>query len=322
MFAMHEPTAEHRLIASIQQWVGGKFIGDDCAVLPGGLVATSDTLVEGTHFDIALTSMQDLGWKSVAVNLSDVAAMGAQATYLLVNLTLPEGFAQGKVRALFEGMVDCARTFRSQIVGGDITRGPHLVITITALGDCHAGGCLRRSTALPGDVVVVSGDFGASAAGLWALRGRQKSFEHCKTKHLRPIPRLVESAMLIERTGSRAALMDASDGLGDALAQIAAQSQVGMRIEMDSVPIHVQTGKAAASAGVMPEDWALYGGEDYELVATLPREIWLPWKETAYNPFTEIGTVDSSGRIELRHPQKGLLPLDLSKSFQHLDGTD
>jgi thiamine-monophosphate kinase len=316
---MQEETAEHRLIASIQQWVGGKFIGDDCAVLPGGLLATSDTLVEGTHFDRALTSMEDLGWKAVAVNLSDVAAMAGHPRHLLVNLTLPQDFPKSKVRALFDGMINCAKTFGAEIVGGDITGGPQLVITVTALGERHEAGCLRRSSAKPGDFIIVTGDFGASAAGLWALQHAKKGFEHCKNKHLRPTPRLVESSALVDRTGSRAALMDASDGLGDALAQISRQSAVGMTVDLETIPVHIETRQAAAAAGVDENEWPLYGGEDYELVATVAPEIWQSWKATAYNPFTAIGRVEPSTHVELLHRKKGSLRLDLTKSFQHLE---
>src|SRR5579885_3060320 len=135
-------TSEQKLIEAIKSWVGESFIGDDCAVLPGRALVTSDSLVEGTHFSLSWTSLADLGWKAVAVNLSDIAAMAGRPRHLVVNLTMPPGFALRQCRELFLSMAGCARAYRSDIVGGDLTCGPLLVLSVTVLGEAHERGCL------------------------------------------------------------------------------------------------------------------------------------------------------------------------------------
>jgi thiamine-monophosphate kinase len=311
-------TAEHRLIENIRHWTGTRFIGDDCAVLPGQLLATCDTLVEGTHFSLASTSLEDLGWKCISVNLSDVAAMAGRPRYLLVAITIPEHVSMADVRRLYTGMQECARLFRSQIVGGDTTAGPVLSVCVTALAEVHEKGCLRRSGAVAEDVIVVSGSWGASAAGLWALQNHRPDFQWCIEAHRRPQPRLCESWALVRATGGRGSLMDASDGLADALVQISRESGCGMSVELDQIPIHSQTREAAAAAGISINQWALYGGEDYELVGSLPLPAWKSILDSPYNPFRAIGKVTAEPGVQLRNEAGEILPVDLSKSFQHM----
>lgn len=308
-------TAEHRLIEWIRDCAGNTGIGDDCAVLPGQLLVTSDTLVEGTHFLTSIVSPADLGWKSVAVNLSDIAAMGGRPRHIIVSLTMPEHFKVDEFRELFSSMVGCARTYRAEIAGGDLTRGPVLVLTLTVIGEIHESGCLTRAGAQPGDVVIVSGDFGAAAGGLWVLREGLSGYAHLKRAHLRPQPRLAEAWSLVSHAGSRGALMDASDGLADALVQISRQSKTGMEIDLSKVPLHPETVEAAKLAGIDPLDWALYGGEDYELVGTIPQSVWDILGGSESNSFAAIGRVKSSAGIVLSGA--GNRQLDLSKSFQH-----
>ncbi|MBI4533013.1 MAG: thiamine-phosphate kinase [Candidatus Melainabacteria bacterium] len=310
-------TTEMCLIEAIKGWTGSTCIGDDCAVLPQQRLATSDCLVEGTHFVSEQIGPQDLGWKAVSVNLSDIAAMAGKPQHLIVNLVLPKNFSQGYFRKLYLSMVECAHSYRTTIVGGDLTHGALLVISICALGEEHEAGCLRRSGAMPGDIVAVTGDFGASAAGLWAITNQINGHEFLKTRHCRPCPRLREAWALVSRTGSRGALMDASDGLGDALSQIARASQVGIEINLKSVPIAQQTLIAAQAASVDPYHWALYGGEDYELVAAIPEHVWDKWQTEPDNPFYAIGSVTDSNLVMARHPKMGQVAIDLSHTFQH-----
>jgi thiamine-monophosphate kinase len=190
-------------------------------------------------------------------------------------------------------------------------------VSVTAIGDVHESGCLTRANAKAGDVVVVTGDFGASAAGLSLLNktiNEQKKYPYVFQRHVRPIPRLCESWALVRQTGNRASLMDASDGLADALVQIARASQVGIEVNQLDIPIHDQTKVVADICQVDPLEWALYGGEDYELVGTLPEEVWLKWKDN--NPFTAIGKVTASPGVVLNTGPKKIA-LDLKKSFQH-----
>lgn len=314
---------EWQLIKEIKRWTGSRFIGDDCAVLPGGLLVSSDSLVEGTHFVMDWISARDLGWKACAVNLSDIAAMAGRPSYLTVSLTVPKTMADRQFREFYAGFADCARTYRAQIIGGDLTAGPVFVIAVTAIGHTDESGCLRRSGAKPGDVVVTTGDFGASAAGLWLLtKGLEhegaKRFAYCLERHLRPQPRLGESWALVRQTGERAALMDTSDGLGDALTQIAQASAVSIELDWQSVKVHPQTEAIATLAGVDLFDWALYGGEDYELVAALPEAIWKKWSSKPGNPFHKIGTVKSGNDVTVKRPGRANQPVNLSKCFQQI----
>jgi len=311
-------TREQLLIESIKEWAGSGLIGDDCALLPNQQIVTSDTLVEGTHFLKGKIGWSELGWKTAAVNLSDIAAMAGRPRHLLFNVTVPEYLHSDQFRQLYQGAVECARTYKSNIVGGDLTHGPILVLSVTVLGDVHERGCLLRSGARPGDALVVTGDFGASAAGLWLIVNDKMDrigYPRLAQAHFKPEPRLCESWSLVRQTGNRGALIDASDGLADAIVQIARASKVGLQLDLETLPIHDQMKEVARQAGLDPLDWALYGGEDYELVGALPDEIWRAWKED--NPFTKIGTVTDTGVIQLSD-RKGALKLDLSRCFEQI----
>lgn len=314
-------TSEQQLVEDIKQWAGNKHIGDDCAILPGGQLVTVDALVEGTHFITSEIGYENLGWKAAAVNLSDIAAMAGRPRHLVVSLTLPKDIDKSSVRELMVSLIECAKTYRANVVGGDLTVGPVLVVNVTVMGDVHEAGCLTRSGAKVGDVVVVTGDFGASAAGLSLCGNKdaQRKFPYVWQRHTKPSPRLCESWSLVRNTSGRASLMDASDGLADALIQIARASQaqdsdLGIEVNQTDIPIHDQTKEVAKLAGVDPLEWAFYGGEDYELVATLPEEIWNQWKDN--KPFKAIGKVVAVPGVFL-NTGKTKIALDLQKSFQH-----
>jgi len=329
----HFPNNEQKLIELIKDKLGNRFIGDDCAVLPGNLLVSLDTLVDGNHFLSDKIRMQDLGWKALAINLSDIAAMAGSPRFALVSVTLPKKFAKSSFADFYDGLKECADHYRTTIVGGDITGGSVFTIAITIIGESHNNGVLTRSGARQGDVVVVTGTFGASRAGLAELlntpgrAGRSCAPNSCLGRHLRPEPRLKESWELANRIGSGAlkgALMDASDGLADALFQIAQASNVGMTIDLEKIPIGLETKKIAKNYGADVLDWALYGGEDYELVATLPASAWRKWLESSNSessnhfPFTEIGSVTSGHDIVLKLGDKDGPELDLAKTFQHI----
>lgn len=341
---------EHRLIAKIAEWANSSHIGDDCAILGGQTLASVDSLVEGTHFRLTTTSLADLGWKSVAVNLSDIAAMAGRPRYILVSIGMPEYIDEAGLEQLYRGISDCASQYRVKVVGGDLTKSSVLFLSITVIGSVHEEGRLERNGARAGDVVIVTGDFGASAAGLDELSRQsaagQSSFTKSQSnyltdRHRRPLPRLCESWALVRKSGSRGALMDASDGLADALVQICRASSeasrhaksvnraagsgrpsaIGMSIDIEKVPVHQETVRAAREAGVDPLDWVLYGGEDYELVACVEPGTWERLKESQHNPFAEIGTVTDTGRIAFTRggKQDAGLSLTLEKCYQHLE---
>jgi len=293
-------TREQVLVKKIKEWTGSSYIGDDCAVLADGKLVSSDTLVEGTHFRLDFTNWRQLGWKSCAVNLSDIAAMAGRPRYLTVALTLPATCPdlEQSLEQFYLGFTQCARAFGAEIVGGDLTVGPHFVVNVTAIGESHEGGLLLRSGAQPGDVVVVTGTFGSSAAGLeLLLQGHGASSpegrEELLLAHLEPQPRLAEALALVRLVGSRGALMDASDGLADALWQIAEQSQVDIEVDLEAIPRSTAMSSFAHAIGVNPYQWALYGGEDYELVATISAGDWLKAQSLAGEgfPFKKIGVV-------------------------------
>ncbi len=317
-------TGEQKIIDSIKSWVGGNLIGDDCALIASQMLVSTDALVEGTHFRRDLMSLEEIGWKAVAVNVSDIAAMAGRPRYLFVTVCAPPDFAQSDFRSLYQGITDCARQYRLTVAGGDITAAEQLMLSLTVIGDMHENGCLTRSGAKPGDVVIATGDFGASRAGLFQLlsgrSGKRKVENYALNRHIHPLARLEESWTLVKQTGSMGAMMDASDGLADALVQLARASSVGLMMELGSIPIHEQTKKIAAEAGVDPMDWALYGGEDYELVACIDANVWGEWRKQGSkgNPFVPIGVVTDGKSIELTRYGAAAPALDLNKCFQHL----
>ncbi len=338
-------TREQALVKKIKEWTGSTQIGDDCAVLEGGMLVSTDTLVEGTHFRLDCIDWRRLGWRSCAVNLSDIAAMAGRPRYLTVALTLPRAEAgsaadqqmQSNLEQFYGGFTACASLYQAQIVGGDLTVGEHVIVNVTAIGAGHAAGTLRRSGARVGDVVVVTGVFGASAAGLQILLSENTSakskYSELVTAHLEPKPRLCESWALVRITGERGALMDASDGLADALYQVAEQSSVDFDIDLSAIPISGATLEYAASVDRSADaiEWALYGGEDYELVATMAADLWEAQSQADF-PFKKIGVVversAASTNIEVNQPTIRLLEngavsksnsgvVDLNHCFKH-----
>ncbi|MGB3306679.1 MAG: thiamine-phosphate kinase [Thermomicrobiales bacterium] len=249
-------------------------IGDDAAIWtpqPGNVsVITTDTLVEGVHFRLDWTDWRSLGFKSLAVNLSDIAAMGATPRLATVSLGLRGDERVDDLRAMYAGMGELARAHAVVVAGGDIVRSPdRLMISVTAIGEAPATRVLRRSGAKPGDLVCVSGTLGASAAGL-AILAEPERFAGLATTglltaaHLRPNPRITLGKVLAD-AGATAA-MDLSDGLLGDLPKILHASGVGATIDARLLPV------APALRALFPDRWlqlALRGGEDYELLFTL-----------------------------------------------------
>jgi thiamine-monophosphate kinase len=227
------------------------------AVLAGGVVVTQDTLVEGVHFRREWTSWHDLGYKAAAVNLSDLAALGAEPEALLVALALPADVEVDAVAELYEGLNEPG----VPVAGGDTTRAGLLVLTVSAVGRSER--VPGRAGARPGDVLVVTGPLGAAAAGLHALRAGLAGFDELVDRHRRPPLRLEEGRRLARVAH---ALVDLSDGLAGDAARIAERS--GCRIVLD--PGSVPRASRIEEVADLPF-WAM--GEDYELLAALaPRD--------------------------------------------------
>jgi thiamine-monophosphate kinase len=273
---------EFEIIRAIQRTLGKPSkrvivdIGDDSAVVTspkGRLVTTVDTLVEGVHFDLAYTNPAELGHKALAVNLSDIAAMGAEPLYALVSLGMRQETSEYFVIGLYEGMKKLAKRHHVDVIGGNLSQSPTtLIVSVTLIGQTDKN-YVTRSGARVGDIVAVTGDLGASAAGLVGLRrlGRDKLTFHPEIvrRHLLPEPRIKEARWLAQN-GLASSLIDISDGLAADLHHVAKQSRVGMLLDQTAIPISPATVSAGELLDSNPNLWALYGGEDYELLITIP----------------------------------------------------
>jgi thiamine-monophosphate kinase len=256
-------------------------IGDDAAVwqpTPGEhIVVTTDSLVESVHFRRDWTDWESLGHKALAVNVSDLAAMGAIPKLAVISLGLDGEERIGDIQALYRGLGGLARRFGMTIAGGDIVRSPRgLILHVTAIGETRGQRVLTRAGANAGDLIGVTGTLGASAAGLGLLglapddaRRRAATANQLIEAHLRPEPRVALGAALLMHGATSA--MDLSDGLLGDLPKILGASGVSARLDEDAVPV------AAAVRALFPDKWvdlALRGGEDYELLFTAPRTTW------------------------------------------------
>ena len=248
--------------------------GDDAAawrVDDSTLLATTDTMVQGVHFATG-SNWSQLGWKSLAANLSDIAAMGGVPQYALVSLSLPGDTEVDDVVQLCQGMMAMADRFKVAVVGGNVTRAPVVVVTLTVVGQAQAEGILTRSAAVPGDLIAVTGYLGSSAAGLKMIGGclefPEEIRDHIGRAHLQPVPRIAEGQLLVKQ-GVRAAI-DISDGLISDLGHLCRASAVGAVIRSDQLPIHPGMREAFPQEAL---ELALTGGEDYELLFAASQEV-------------------------------------------------
>ena len=278
-------------------------IGDDAAAWRSDTsvqLATVDSMVQDVHFSLETTTWKELGWKSLAINLSDIAAMGGVPRYALVALSLPEDTEVENVAGLYEGMIELARRFQVAIVGGNISRSPVVSITITILGSSLHNRILRRSTARPGDTIAITGYTGSAAAGLEMLKKKLKFTpqvaEYLRYAFLHPVPRLTEGQILVKHGVTTA--IDTSDGLAADLRHICEASGAGARVNTDLLPIHAAV---RDNFGERARELALSGGEDYELLFTGRADIIDRVKAELSCPVTAIGEILSGrpGKISL-----------------------
>ena len=250
-------------------------IGDDCAVLAttpdARLIATTDLLVEDIHFRRRYAEPADVGWKALAVNISDIASKGARSRWALVALACPPSITPDEIDAFYEGLLALARDHGVAVVGGDTSSSQAgWFVNVTLLGEATRP--VLRSTARPGDVVAVTGTLGRSAAGLAVLERDHApagvdaaTLAEMTAAHLRPRPRAAEGRWLGAADGVTA-MMDLSDGLATDLPRLCVESGVGAVVRIDAVPIADGTRRVAAAVDRDPLAWATGGGEDYELL--------------------------------------------------------
>ena len=312
-------------------------IGDDTAVLavpPGHrLLVTTDLVIENVHFRRVSAAPSDIGWKALAVNLSDIAAMGGTPRWALVALAVPADTDVEAVDAFFGGMQEAAGPHGVTVVGGDTSASPAgWMVNVTVLG-LHPGAPRLRSQARAGDMVAVTGTLGASAAGLFALEmGLDRASEHgvvpgrlaeVTRAHLRPRARVAEGLWLGQASGVHA-MMDCSDGLATDLGHICGESGVGARIRLDRVPIAAAAREAARALGQDARQWAVAGGEDYELLLTCSPEaadrLAVGLIEATGTPLSMIGRIDGASG-EVIFVDQDDRPVPMRSGYEHFHGT-
>lgn len=288
---------EQGLLKIFRQYCS-EVVGDDGAIMgetfsDRQMVVTTDMLVDGVHFSDFTTSPEDVGWRAAAVNLSDLAAMGANPWGLVMSVGLPPDTVIAWIEGVYRGFSECLRTYGTELVGGDTVRSPVRTLSVTAFGQVPKNQVIQRHTARVGDVIVMTGLHGLSKAGLELLLDEklqekllapmqigdrllagQELVKAICNYHQRPIPRfdaihLLHKILREENHSSVFFLsgMDSSDGLADAIAQICRASNVGAKISWDALPIPEVV---QILAGDRALDWVLYGGEDFELVLCMP----------------------------------------------------
>ena len=303
--------SEDQLIEAIARVLSGEEpgvvvgIGDDAAVVQPGrgqAVLTTDLLVEGVHFERGAISARDLGAKAITVNISDIAAMAASPRYALVSLAIPADVNAAWVVELYGGMREICAEHALALVGGDTNRAEAVVISVAVVGEVAPGKALRRSGARAGDAIVVTGALGAAAGGLAVTRAEPSdaisilstSWGRTLSEALaRPVARVGEAHVLA--TAGATAMMDLSDGFAKDLSRLCLASGVGARVRTGDVPVASALLEGAETLDVDALELALSGGEDYELLATMPSDAVASAREEPRETFgvalTEVGEI-------------------------------
>ncbi len=295
-------------------------IGDDAAVMraPQGqdLVYTSDTLVEGTHFRWSTTRPRALGRKTLAVNLSDLGAMGATPRGFLLNWTLPESSSASQIDGFLRGLLQLANRAKCPLVGGDTVAGPVWTMSVTAIGSVPMGKGLLRSTAKVGDRLMVTGTLGAASLGLYQLEAGRKQASIYQRRQLDPAPPYELGRRLLRSRGMGAAL-DLSDGLATDLERICLSSEVGAEVDLELIPVNRGFHRSCDKENLNPWELVLFGGEDYELLFTVRADASTASKLTRQlgHRVTEIGRIVRGRRPRFRMNGKSVsIP---GRAFEH-----
>ena len=296
-------------------------VGDDAALIsiPKGsqLAASCDLLVENVHFKRQTTKPAELGHKALAVNLSDIAAMGAKPIAALVSISLPTKLRISWVTAFYRGMKTLAERTGTALAGGDTSKSPgSIVINVTILGHVEKGKALRRDRAKVGDGLWVCGHLGHSRAGFEAIENKLRAANVLKSAHLLPEPLIAEGRALIG-SGRCNSCIDVSDGLLQDLSHICERSGVGAEIEFARLPITKELRAFAKKLSADPVDYALYGGEDYALLFTLDGKCKAlsKWPADCHSP-VKIGRITEGNKIVLVS-EEGFRKIPKVRGFDH-----
>ncbi|MCA1032904.1 thiamine-phosphate kinase [Bacillus timonensis] len=279
-----------------------KGVGDDAALFISkedvDQIVCMDTMVEDIHFNTDTMTSFDIGYKALAANISDIAAMGGLPIFYLVSIAIPAQWSEDEIVEIYRGMSSLGDQFKMDLIGGDtVSTKSKLVISVTVIGEITKGKTLLRSNAREGDIVFVTGTIGDSAAGLTVLLDKGKSNILSKeesflvSRHQQPKPRVAIGHYLSKL--ERVSLNDVSDGLASELNEIAEASSVTILINETQIPLSHQLMSYNQSKAT---DFALYGGEDYELVGTMPQSYWDDFYQYCQSqdvPVTIIGRVIS-----------------------------
>lgn len=323
---------EQGLLNLIRPYCISGSIGDDGAMIhppvDRELAITTDVLVDGVHFSDRTTSPFDVGWRSVAANLSDLAAMGAEPLGITVGLSLPPELPVVWLEQLYQGMQACLTRYGTGIIGGDLTRSIVRTVAITAVGAVTAERVIRRHTAMPGEAIVITGYHGNADGGLKLLLDdqlgqnlTQEDRQILIRAHQQPQPRL-DVLPLLDRlhddtiTIFQVAGMDSSDGLADAIGQICRSSKVGAIIDRSAIPLAPALTKLRSESAL---ESALYGGEDFELVLCMPEHIADRLVSSLGQGAAIIGKITQQLDISIvdftnQHP---IITLGVRSGFQH-----
>lgn len=268
-------------------------VGDDAAVLrlAGDTVVTTDLLIENVHFKRQWSSARAVGRKAVAVNVSDVEAMGARPSSVVVALAFPKDLDQAWVAEFEDGVKEECKAAGVSLVGGDLSSSAAIAICVTAIGDLEGRHPVTRSGAKPGEVVAVRGNLGWSAAGLAALQRGFRSPKDMVAEHLTPTVPYGQG--IVANDGGATAMLDISDGLLADLGHLCRRSGVGVDIESERLDIPDGVARVAAATGKNPLGFVVAGGEDHALAATFRNEAVVP------SGWVVVGTVNDSGSVTL-----------------------
>lgn len=305
---------EQLFLETIKSIIGDKYIGDDCAYLKDlGIVVTQDSLVEDVHFKMDYFTPFQLGYKSVMVNISDIAASGAVPRYVSIALSLPTETSNEFIKEFYTGAKKALDLYNNvEIIGGDITGAEKIVVSICAIGVTSGCKIASRSNAQENQIVVTTGLHGSSSGGLELLLNSRVQPNSLIDAHISPCAKLKEAQFISRNIQEPYAMMDTSDGLADALYKIAKLSDKTLVIDLDKIKFDLKLKE------VFPENYIekiLYGGEDYQLVATVPETL-LP----QLNSWYKIGFVKSGSPIvELKMNEKTTIIDNIDKCYNHFN---